>query len=81
MRYHIQTGPDGTHWVSLEPLLDDVLEQIDTALPTVTEQQLQALYSVRIFLQALIQEGRQHDWDKTRKEHEHEMSYRESLLQ
>ena len=81
MTYHIQTGPDGIHWVSLEPLLDDVLAQIDAALPAITEQQLQALYSVRLFLQALIQEGRQNDWDKTRKEHETEMTYRESLLQ
>jgi DNA-binding ferritin-like protein (Dps family) len=80
-RYKIQTGPDGTHWVALEPLLQDVLEQLDQAVDQLSEQQLTAMYGVRMFLQALIQEGNQQDWDKHRKSCEEETGYREGLLQ
>lgn len=28
-RYHVETGPDGIRWVSIEPLMDDIVQSID----------------------------------------------------
>jgi hypothetical protein len=59
MRYKIQNGPDGINWVSLEPLLEDIVEQMDN--PEVSENQLvvDSLFAVKAFVEALISEGQQ----------------------
>lgn len=70
MRYKIQNGPDGINWVSLEPLLEDINEQLDN--PEVAENQLvvDSLFAVKAFIEALISEGEQqrygHDDDEPR---------------
>ena len=28
-KYHVETGPDGIRWVSIEPLMDDIVQSID----------------------------------------------------
>ena len=28
-KYHVETGPDGIRWVSLEPLLDDIVQALE----------------------------------------------------
>ena len=28
-KYHVETGPDGIRWVSLEPLMDDIVKSIE----------------------------------------------------
>lgn len=65
-RYHIETGPDGTHWVSLEPLLQDLEHHRQQAAnqPEVRDRFL----AVEAFIQALIHEGRQRDWDRQKNE-------------
>lgn len=65
-RYRIESGPDGTHWVSLEPLLLDLEQHRQQAhnQPEVRDRFL----SVEAFIQALIQEGRQRDWDRQKNE-------------
>lgn len=34
--YHVETGPDGIRWVSIEPLMNDIVKSIDglMKLPT-----------------------------------------------
>jgi hypothetical protein len=55
--YVITSGPDGTLWVSLQPLLDDINDQM--ANPEVMSNQLVAdsLFAVRAFIAALVDEG------------------------
>jgi hypothetical protein len=28
-KYHVETGPDGIRWVSIEPLMDDIVASLD----------------------------------------------------
>jgi len=28
-KYHVETGPDGIRWVSIEPLMEDIVNSID----------------------------------------------------
>jgi hypothetical protein len=30
--YHVETGPDGIRWVSVEPLLNDIVKSIDALM-------------------------------------------------
>lgn len=31
-KYHVETGPDGIRWVSVEPLMDDIVQSIDALM-------------------------------------------------
>lgn len=31
-KYHVETGPDGIRWVSLEPLMDDIVQSMDALM-------------------------------------------------
>ena len=35
--YHVTTGPDGIRWVSIEPLLNDIVKSIDALMKIDTE--------------------------------------------
>ena len=54
-RYKIVSGPDGILWVSLQPLLHDIIEQSQNCAnnPEITRP----LETVRSFISALIAEG------------------------
>jgi len=64
-KYHVETGPDGIRWVSIEPLLDDIVTAIDglMKLPTddldddgkhIIDMKIVALRSVHEFLGSII---------------------------
>ena len=36
-KYHVETGPDGIRWVSIEPLLNDIVKSIDALMKIDTE--------------------------------------------
>lgn len=46
-RYQVVAGPDGVHWITIEPLIQDLLEACDLLLKIdtqdLTEQQIQDL--------------------------------------
>lgn len=56
-RYKIVTANDGIHWVSLQPLLADVKEQMDTDMVKNNPQVYASVESVKVFLEALVSEG------------------------
>lgn len=56
-RYRIQAGPDGIHWVSIEPLLADVREKIDWAHSQDLDFMVEQLIAVKTFLDALLVEA------------------------
>jgi hypothetical protein len=37
-RYHVETGPDGIRWVSVEPLMDDIVASIDQLMKLPKEE-------------------------------------------
>jgi hypothetical protein len=78
-RYKLTTGPDGTVWLPLQPMILDLQEQMDKF----SEQQhiVDKLYAVRTFLDALVFEAQRDAMfaDKTLKECEKEASYKDTL--
>lgn len=36
-KYHVETGPDGIRWVSLEPLMDDIVASMDALMKLPTD--------------------------------------------
>lgn len=40
-KYHVETGPDGIRWVSLEPLMDDIVNSIDALMKIETKEMKQ----------------------------------------
>jgi hypothetical protein len=75
-RYIITNGPDGITWVSLQPLLADINEQLDK--PEIAENQLvvDSLFAVKSFVIALIEEGRVQEYPDGRDD---ELAYRDTL--
>ena len=64
-KYQVETGPDGIRWVSLEPLLDDIVQALEGLmnLPTDTldddgkhiiEMKILGLRTVHEFLGSII---------------------------
>lgn len=37
-KYHVETGPDGIRWVSVEPLMDDIIQSMDALMKIDTEK-------------------------------------------
>jgi len=37
-KYHVETGPDGIRWVSVEPLMEDIVGAIDGLMKLPKEQ-------------------------------------------
>ena len=76
MRYVIKEGPDGTLWLSLQPVLQDISEQLDQ--PEVAENQLvvDSLFAVKAFIEAMIDEGIAQKYGESRDD---EISYKDSL--
>lgn len=61
-QYVIKTGPDGLHWVSLEPLNEDLKRAIDSQdIQDRPDVQLNMMV-VQAFINALISEGLQQDY-------------------
>lgn len=56
-RYQISTGPDGIHWVSIEPLVEDIREKIDWATEQKLDYVVAQLVAVKTFLDALLVEA------------------------
>lgn len=54
-RYKISEGPDGIFWVSIQPLLMDIQDQLQS--PELPEVAVHPLECVESFLKALLQEG------------------------
>lgn len=54
-RYKIVKGPDNIHWVSLQPLLHDIIEQSQNCGDN--QEIKRSLDTVRAFVSALIAEG------------------------
>lgn len=82
-RYVITEGPDGIHWVSIEPLIEDMREAMDKLINidilNIDEKQVQelnlkiaALKSVQEFFGALLTEV---TLEKLRKEKANENSH------
>lgn len=40
-KYHVETGPDGIRWVSVEPLMDDIVSSIDALMKIDTKDMSQ----------------------------------------
>lgn len=64
-KYHVATGPDGIRWVSIEPLMEDIVNSIEQLmkLPTddldedgkhIIDMKIVALRSVHEFLGSVI---------------------------
>jgi len=64
-KYHVETGPDGIRWVSVEPLMEDIVGSIDQLmkLPTddldddgkhILEMKILGLRTVHEFLGSII---------------------------
>ena len=64
-KYHVETGPDGIRWVSIEPLMDDIVQALEGLmnLPTDTldddgkhilEMKILGLRTVHEFLGSII---------------------------
>lgn len=58
MRYKLQHGPDSITWVSLEPLLLDIEEQLDNPDNHHDQLVIDSLFAVKAFVSALIDEGK-----------------------
>jgi hypothetical protein len=54
-RYQLQKGPDGVTWLSVEPMIEDIRERMDTA--DTPEHVVDALHYVKSFLEALVIEA------------------------
>lgn len=39
--YHVETGPDGIRWVSLEPLMNDIVKSMDALMKIDTAEMKQ----------------------------------------
>ena len=37
-KYHVETGPDGIRWVSIEPLMEDIVNSIDGLMKLPVEE-------------------------------------------
>ena len=37
-KYHVETGPDGIRWVSVEPLMDDIVASIEQLMKLPKEE-------------------------------------------
>jgi hypothetical protein len=37
-KYHVETGPDGIRWVSIEPLMDDIVQSMNQLINIPKEQ-------------------------------------------
>lgn len=77
-RYVIAEGPDGTFWISLQPLLLDVQDRLNHAQVENSQQTIFAMASVHAFLQALLNEGMTNKFQRER-ERDTEMSYKDTL--
>jgi hypothetical protein len=74
-RYVIARGPDGTYWVTLQPLLHDIIEQLNAAQDNqVTKHSLEV---VRTFISALISEANFEEF--ANKQEDNEVTYSQSL--
>jgi hypothetical protein len=76
-RYRLQRAPDGITWVSIDPLIQDVREQM--AQPNQPQHVLTALQYVDSFLASLILESNQLQFQKSLKDSEEEATYKETL--
>lgn len=76
-RYRLQRAADGVTWVSVDPLIQDVREQMSN--PNLPQHVQTALQYVDSFLGSLILESNQQQFEKTLKESEQETSYRDTL--
>lgn len=76
-RYKIVTAQDGIHWVSLQPLLEDIKEQMDK--PEIKENThfITSLQYVKALVESLIREGEVQVYSA--KERDPEPSYKETL--
>jgi hypothetical protein len=75
MRYVITNGPDGTNWVSLEPLLQDIIEQLDNPENSENQLVIDSLFAVKSFVQSLITEAelQRYSYD------DNEVAYKDTL--
>lgn len=64
-KYHVETGPDGIRWVSLEPLMDDIvlainglmelpLDTLDDDGKHIIEMKILGLRTVHEFLNSIL---------------------------
>lgn len=56
-RYRIQQAADGIHWVSIQPLIEDIREKIDWAEGEELHHVVAQLVAVKTFLDALLVEA------------------------
>lgn len=56
-RYKIVTAGDGIHWVCLQPLLEDIKQQLDDPAVKDNQHVFHSVESVKVFLEALVSEG------------------------
>lgn len=66
-RYQVVAGPDGVHWISIEPLIQDLLEATDQLINIPTDKlsedelfklnlKIAAVNSVKDFFSAILTE-------------------------
>jgi hypothetical protein len=85
--YKIQTGPKNehgqvVHWLSLELMAIDLQEQMNSPEIQARPDVLQSLEVVKMFIDALIQEGRANDYYAEHgRPDDTEMSYRDIIIQ
>jgi hypothetical protein len=77
-RYIITTGQDGIHWVSLEPLLQDLLETRNKCDEELHRPVINKLQVVVEFISCLIDEGKLQDL-RSHYKHSDEPRYRDTL--
>jgi hypothetical protein len=76
MRYVITEGQDGVFWVSLQPLLADINEQLENPEVSTNQLVVDSLFAVKAFVEAMIDEGKFQKYSEPRDD---EISYKDSL--
>jgi hypothetical protein len=76
-RYLITRAPDGEHWITLDALLQDVLEQLDSPQARSKDEAFYALTVVKTFLQSLVAEAQLADYLHPSKDDE--LPYKDTL--
>jgi hypothetical protein len=72
--YVITKGPDGTHWISIEPLRADLKRMLDDPELAVSRNQIEV---VLVFIESMLAEARIQEYQKI--ERNDEATYAESL--